>query len=73
VAFAATKYGDADAEEGYKHCQYAFGSHVLTKGNPCCQCGRDWGECHKELTEARTDDDVTLKEAEVANDISHQT
>ena len=60
-------------EEGNQHRHNAHGFHLLAQRYPCHQGGRKRSKGHKELTETRTDEDITLEKTEIADDIAHQS
>ena len=71
MVLAASKYGDADACQRDNHCQDAHPVHLLSEGDPGHQGGSQWGQRHKQLSVAGADDDITLEEAIVADDVAH--
>ena len=70
---ASPQHGDTDTRKRYQHGYDAHQRHSLTQRHPSHQGGSEWCQRHEELTIARTDDDITLEETEVADNVAYES
>ena len=73
VVVAAAQHGDGDAGQGDNHGEDGRGAYLLTQGEPGHDGGCDGCQRHEQLAELGADDDVALKQTEVADDVAHQS
>ena len=66
-------HGNTDSSKCYQHGNNAHGIHLLPQRDPCHQGSSQRSQRHEELAVTRTYNDITLKKAEIANNVAYQS